>query len=308
MEVSFCSRVDHPSLYQLASVQLDAWPEHEKFLTKRFASGDQQKAERLAGLVLRLTGGDPTILAADYRWTCDRLLEEELYFRRTGRYRLTSFAEAEREVYSNKEYMTRYMNGLLLSQIWWGNHTGVINYYVDEFLVGNPPGYRHLEVGPGHGLLLYFAANDARCSLAEGWELSEASLEASRLALRRLAPEREARLVRRSVFDDSPVDARYDSIVISEVCEHLEDPKAALEGLRAVLAPGGRLLVNMPVNSPAPDHLFLLRTPEEVVALVSDSGYDIEATRAFPVSGYSEARARKAGSTISCVVVARSRA
>jgi 2-polyprenyl-3-methyl-5-hydroxy-6-metoxy-1,4-benzoquinol methylase len=197
------------------------------------------------------------------------------------------------------------MNGLLLSQIWWSNHTSVIAYYEREFLRDNVQGYRHLEIGPGHGLLLFFAAADPRCSLASGWDLSEASLDATSQALDKLGVPRQATLVRQSIFDPTPTDERFDSVVISEVCEHLEDPRAALASLGRVLAPEGRLFVNMPINSPAPDHLYLLRTPEEVVELVRSAGYTIEATRFFPLSGYGEARARKAGLTISCVVVAR---
>jgi 2-polyprenyl-3-methyl-5-hydroxy-6-metoxy-1,4-benzoquinol methylase len=290
VEITFCSPAEHPALHRLATAQLEAWPEHEKFLRRRFGAG-----------------GDVARFVADYRWMCDRVMEEELHFRREGRYRLSSFAEADREVYSNKEYMARYMNGLLLSQIWWANHTAVITYYADEFLAGNRAGYRHLEIGPGHGLLLYFAARDPRCEAAGGWDLSDASIEATHHALRVLGAPREARLVKQSVFDAAPPGERYDSVVISEVCEHLEDPKAALANLRGVLAPGGRLFVNMPINSPAPDHLFLLRTPEEVVDLVRSSGYEIEASRAFPLSGYTEEKARKAGLTMSCVVVARPR-
>ena len=54
----------------------------------------------------------------------------------------------------------------------------------------------------------------------------------------------------------------YDSIVVSEVLEHMENPLAALS-LKKLLRPGGYIYVNMPANSPCPDHLFLIREPEK---------------------------------------------
>jgi hypothetical protein len=77
-----------------------------------------------------------------------------------------------------------------------------------------------------------------------------------------------------------------------------------LRGLRQHLAPRGRLFVNVPVNSPAPDHIYLLRTPEEAVEMVRSSGYDVLDHRFFPMTGHTEAKARKNKLTISCVIVA----
>ncbi len=293
-----------PSLERIVQAQLAAWPEHDDFLRKRFAATELGFAERVASLALRLAGDDLPRICADYKWMCERILEEELYFRRTGRYRLSTLAEARREVYDDHAYMTQYMHGVLLSHIFWANHTAVMEYYVDTFLASNPPGYRHLEIGPGHGLLLYFAAEDARSGAVAAWDLSAASLDATGHAMQALGVRRAPRLVRRDFADAVDDGERFDSIVISEVCEHLEDPRAALQSLRRSLAPGGRLFVNVPVNSPAPDHLYLLRTPEEAVDLVASSGYAIAETRFFPITGYSLERARKTDSTISCVVVA----
>ncbi len=291
-----------PALSRLLELQLRTWPEHEKFLRKRFETTDLLAAERVAELVLKLCD-DPELVTRDYRWLCKNLYEEELHLRRTGSYRLTRFEDAVREVYANTEYMARYMNGLLLSQVWWENHTRVIDYYAREFLPRNVAGYRHLEVGPGHGLLLHFAARDERAAELAGWDLSDASLSATRDALARLAVPREVLLEKRNLFDAPVGERRFDSIVISEVCEHLEDPHAALRSLRPHLAPQGRLFVNVPVNSPAPDHIYLLRTPEEAVEMVRTSGYTVEDQHFFPMTGYSEARARKNQVTISCVIV-----
>jgi 2-polyprenyl-3-methyl-5-hydroxy-6-metoxy-1,4-benzoquinol methylase len=296
----------YSALNLLLKQQLDVFPEHEKFLTKRFASTDFEAAERVAQLVVRISP-DAVKLAQDYRWLCERLYEEELHFRRTGGYRLSSFEDAIREVYGQREYMARYMNGLLVSQVWWENHTRVIDYYSREFLRGNRDGYRHLEIGPGHGLLLYFAARDSRAGSVTGWDLSDASLSATSEALRQLETPRLVSLEKRDLFDAAASDQRFDSLVISEVCEHLEAPEKALRMLLSHLAPGGRLLVNVPVNSPAPDHIYLLKTPEEAVEMVRNSGYDVVEHRFFPMTGATEEEARRKRLTISCVIVGTAR-
>jgi len=293
---------DYPALGRLLELQLRLWPDHERFLSMRFAAANLAFADRVAALAERVTD-DLERVATDYRWLCERMSDEELHFRRTGSYRLTTFEEANREVYSNAEYMQRYMNGVLLSHVWWDNHARVMEYYANSFLAKNREGYRHLEIGPGHGLLLYFAASDPRCSAATGWDVSETSIGATRGMLDRLGITRPVQLVRQNLFDASSSEARFDSIVISEVCEHLENPKLALEQLRTRLAPGGRIFVNVPINSPAPDHIYLLKTPEEGIQLVRDAGFEVESSVLFPMTGFNEQRARKMTVTISCVVV-----
>ena len=43
-----------------------------------------------------------------------------------------------------------------------------------------------------------------------------------------------------------PAGARYDVVVFNDVFEHLPDPRAALRDVRAVLAPGGVVAINLP--------------------------------------------------------------
>lgn len=52
-------------------------------------------------------------------------------------------------------------------------------------------------------------------------------------------------------------DACFDSVVLSEVVEHLDDIGAALAEARRVLRPGGRLLVSVPYLETIVDHLCI---------------------------------------------------
>ncbi len=293
-------------LNRLIDLQLDVFPEHRAFLTKRFADSDTAHLEfcdQLSENVFRIAGGDIKRIVADYRWLSDMVLAEELHFRREGKYRLSKFSDALEQVYANKPFMTKYMNGLLASQLWWRNHTEVLRYFRDVFLPGNKKNFTHLEVGPGHGLFLALAAASPNCAAAQGWDISEASLDGTRAALQAIGAPDTIRLKSINIFD-SP-QGQFDSITFSEVLEHLEQPLAALKILRGLLAPGGRIFVNAPVNSPAPDHLYLFRTPEEVRDMVAQAGLEIVDTLYAPPSGASLEKARKQELSISAAVIAR---
>ena len=177
------------ALKHVADTQLAVAPEQQKFFAKRFASSTEQDLvflEGIASQIERLTGDNLTEHARDYAWLCAEQLEEELYWRRNGKYRYSLFSEALENVYANAAYMKKYMNGLLMTQLWWSNHSAVIAYYVTQFLPGNKEGYSHLEIGPGHGLFLYLAASDPRCGSLTGWDISQTSIDMTRAALAKM--------------------------------------------------------------------------------------------------------------------------
>lgn len=295
----------HRQLSTMLDCQLAVFPEHERFLVKRFSAADDRELqflEHIADLVMRVAEPSIEAVCADYRWLAQTVSEEEIHFRRKGRYRLSKFSDAVAEVYSNAPYMRRYMNGLLVTQLWWRNHSDVLRVFRDVFLRGNTTGFSHLEVGPGHGLFLYLAATAPGCAFAEGWDISPASIEATRSALSRMAAPEKITLQLSDLF--APHERRFDSIVCSEVLEHLEDPAAALRALTKLLSPNGRLFINAPANSPAPDHIYLFHNPEELVTMMEDSGLRILDTHFAPATGATLERARKQLLTISCVVIA----
>lgn len=295
----------YASLNRFLAAQLATAPDHQRFFDRRLRNsgpGDLAVLDDISKHVAKLVGDRLPEFAADYAWLCEEQLAEELFFRREGRYRCGSFEQAFREVYSNAEYMKRYMNGLLMTQLWWSNHTAVMDYYRTSFLAGNPSGYSHLEIGPGHGLFLYFAAADPRSGEVTGWDISEASIALTYEALGRLGAEKQPRLELVDLFKGP--EGSFDSVVFSEVLEHMEKPREALEVIRSILAPGGRLFLNMPINSPAPDHLFNRDTPEDLEAFVREAGFAILDRTFFPATNQSLEDARRKKLTISCVFVA----
>lgn len=297
-----------PNLRDLVRRLIAYWPAHEAFLKRRFSDPDDPTlriADDIGELLAKTAVEDDTAFAG-YRWMCEAMFEEELHFRRTGRYRLSSASAAAVSVYDNVPVMTHYMRGLLVSQALWRNHSGSLGFYRDRFLPQVRGEGSLLEIGPGHGLLLYFAALRSPSLKLSGWDVSATSVAITRELLGKLDLEGRCELGVRDFLAEKPV-RRFDAIVASELLEHLAAPAEALQAFRTLLAPDGRLYLNVPVNSPAPDHIQLWRAPEEVCRLVEEAGFAVDTVELFPVSGYTEAEARRKALTISCAIIARER-
>jgi SAM-dependent methyltransferase len=306
---SFSTLESFPSLARICAAVLDVWPEHQQFLSLRFANPAEPAlpiTEEMAGLVVRIAGNDMPAFAVSYRWTCEALIAEDLHFRRTGAYRWTSFEDAYREVYSRADFMQPYLRGLLLSQVLWANQAAAFHFYVKRFLARMKPGADYLEIGPGHGLLMYFAARSPLIGSITGWDISESSLAMTRHTMETIGVQYPFKLELHNILEPPSVSGAYDAVVVSEVLEHLDRPEAALATVFQALVPGGLAFFNVPVNSPAPDHIYYWGSPFEVEELVRSVGFTIIDSDAAPTTGYSLDRALRRKVTInSLIVVAR---
>lgn len=311
--MKFLDQQTYPSLTKLIAEVLSQWPEHERYLEKSLAGRDpdlMRHSERLSGMIVRLAAtidGGLTTLARDYRFLCEQIvLPEELYFRRNGRYRLEKFEDALRTVYNDTAFMTRYMNGLLMSDVVWVNHCRGLQHYSENFLRGLKPGADLLEIGPGHGLLLYLACETPSIGSVSAWDVSQASLAMSKHALDVLGAKRPVKFETRNIFDPTIMDEKnaclFDAVVLSEVLEHLEQPQQAVRVLLHLCKPGGRVWINVPANSPAPDHLYLVSEPAQAEHLVRDVGFNIVDTAHYAMTGVTLERAIKQKLTITCII------
>lgn len=306
----------YPNFARILDTVLGQWPDHLKYLQTNLGERDDQLldfSEQLATIICRLADAGPQSLqdlAQDYRYLCQQIvLPEELHFRRHGEYRLKSFEDALRTVYQNAPFMTRYMNGLLLSDVVWINHCKCMQHYQKDFLASLPDGADVLEIGPGHGLLLFLATQQHQLGTLNAWDISDASLELAAHTLTTLGNQRPVQLEKRDMFaPDVLSDAnagRFDAIVLSEVLEHLETPQKAIETLHHLCKPGGKVWINVPANSPAPDHLYLVKSLEQVEELVQGCGFEVAQSVAFPTSGTTLEKAIQKELTVNCIVVGR---
>jgi 2-polyprenyl-3-methyl-5-hydroxy-6-metoxy-1,4-benzoquinol methylase len=292
-----------PSLGAVVDGLVRSWPAHAAYIGERFGASAPDHLRFCDGVARRILGIAGERLGEvfeNYRWTCERMLEEEYHFAMTGRYRHDSFAEVERTVYRDAAYMRRYTDGLLLSQLMWANHALALEVYERRFLPLLDETKDLLEVGPGHGLLLAAAGEHPHRRLY-GWDVSAASLAATERALR--ATGAEAAVLQRQDLLAATGDRRYAAVVASELVEHLERPADALRRLAELAGADGHVYLNIPVNSPAPDHIALWRSPEELFDLVAASGLRTVERHVFPMTGRTEPEARARNLTLTCVAI-----
>jgi 2-polyprenyl-3-methyl-5-hydroxy-6-metoxy-1,4-benzoquinol methylase len=153
------------------------------------------------------------------------------------------------------------------------------------------PGSRVLEIGPGRGgVLATLAAAGFR---VEGLELSEAA--ARRAAAASGVPVRVG-----SLREHARGGGVYDAVVARHVVEHLYDPGAGLQAIRALVRVGGVVYLAVPnVGAPQaslpgwtgyqPYHLHYFR-PATLVALLARRGFHVVARRTRePFSGWTNA-------------------
>lgn len=297
-----------PATHRIVEAILAEWPNHLRYVAKSLAARDaamMRTTEMLAEAAVVLAGGRLAEIAVHYRWTCDRLREEELFFHREGHYRLSTFAEADAEVYSDAAYMVKYMDGLLISQVLWFNHTASCHFFLTETPLLLRPGGRLLEIGPGHGLMMALALREFGLATATAWDLSKVSLKQTRAALAKLGYH-GCHFAVQNVMEVSAGAEPYELVVLSEVLEHLENPKSVMAPLHSLVRPEtGLIFINVPINSPSPDHLYLMQTPEDARALLTDTGFEIVREGFYATQGSTLERALRNRISVSACMLAR---
>jgi 2-polyprenyl-6-hydroxyphenyl methylase/3-demethylubiquinone-9 3-methyltransferase len=104
------------------------------------------------------------------------------------------------------------------------------------------PGGRVLDIGCGTGFLLERLAERGFSGI--GIDLSPESVEHATRRLAEIGASDRLSAVVGSAYE--PPAGPFDLIALTDVLEHLEDPRACLAALRAQLAPGGLLVISTP--------------------------------------------------------------
>lgn len=211
-------------------------------------------------------------LSDSYLFFLDEIFQETKYFWGHGKYRFEKFRDVDRAIYTNLDYMRKYMAGLALSGYLWASHVIIFQWY--RKMLEKLRGERYLEIGPGHGQ--YFAE-----AILSGGFKEYTAIDVSATAVRETS-EYVRQICRGGTYkifqQDCTVyeaEEKYDVVVIAEVLEHLEEPKKMLDSISRLLKEIGYLYITVPVNAPAIDHIYLFDSIESVENMVTDAGYEI---------------------------------
>lgn len=211
---------------------------------------------------------------ASYVSICKETFSEQIKFVRSGRYSATNIAEAHQTVQSY-EAMTRYMLGLAVTQFLWLQHYETLQFFRD-FLAERKVTGRYLEVGPGHGLNMLEAMRSANAATFDAVDISQASADIAKGVVSFLSPAgKHATFHVQDIFTWTPSQP-YDTLVMGEVLEHVEDPLSLLRRAASFVKPDGRLFVTTCSNCPAIDHVYLFRSVQEIRDLIGNAGCAIE--------------------------------
>lgn len=255
------------SAAQIVDLILRRKPMHRRFLTtavSRLEPAERQHADAYIDSLLR-DGQTPESLADAYLLIVDDTFRETMYFRQTGTYRYSSFAEARANVYDNHEYMHKYMLGLGLSTFWWINHVRLRRFFNEQLPTLIEIGGLYREVGPGHGIYFIDALRTGGFKQYEGVDISATSIDLTKRLLANHAwGELPAATLRQADFLQVASLEPSDVLVMGEVLEHVEDPGAFLARAYQATTSRARIFLTTCLNAPAIDHLY---NPESLSAL-----------------------------------------
>lgn len=214
-------------------------------------------------------------MTESYLKFCTYFTEERLYFVENGTYRYSSYEEAS-DLYKNQEYMNNYMIGLALSIYLWRIQRDGMRFFKDKCQKDTHRGGSYLEVGPGHGEYLVTAIENMSFDqyLAVDISLTAAQLTQSFLefALRGQQNLLNKVRVEHKDFFEFTSEEKFDGIVISEVLEHVENPKDFLIQVKKLSKKDTFIYLSTAINSPYPDHLYHFHNKEEVYSLFKETG------------------------------------
>lgn len=263
-----------------------AHPLQRRFLFESLAGLRDDEAHLLEAYVgYRLArGASLDQLTQAYLLIVNDTLTEQTYFQRHHRYRYSTFAEVQAFVYFNADYMVKYMDGLALTAFLWPNHRQMMRFFVDR-LPKQPRG-TYLEIGPGHGFYFMEAMRRTQHARFLGIDISPSSVAMTHeiIASGHFGHFANYEIVE-GHFLAFPGEGRYDSIVMGEVLEHVEDPRAFLEKIAALAHAESFVYVTTCANAPAVDHIHLFRSAEEVTDLVRSCGLEVVDQLLVPYAG-----------------------
>ena len=210
-------------------------------------------------------------------------MNETKYFveNNSEKYRFHSLEEVENQVYRNEKYMSKYMLGLQISGYVWSNHREIHRWWKD--LILNFSGENYLEIGPGHGQYFLEVLQRQQFKQYYALDISETSLKQTEEYISSREPYLTNYKLLQGDFFEIELKQKFDAVSLSEVLEHVENPEQMMRKIYEITTDSANIYVNVPINAPEIDHIYLFHTVEEVINLVEHVGYIVK--NKFVVTG-----------------------
>lgn len=193
-------------------------------------------------------------------------MREQIMFDRTGKYSCQDAQQAYRFIYT-QEAMRVYIEGLMLTYLFWPNHYAMMEFYQSHILKDKPK--KVLEVGAGHGLFSseLLREIDADVTIVD---ISPISIETCREMVPAGVDFNLTDYITWNIVDT------FDFIVMGEVLEHVDDPSLFLRKTYSALSDNGSVYLTTCAECPAVDHVYRFKTVDEIREIVTKCGFFIE--------------------------------
>lgn len=240
----------------------DIWAAEFEDLLQRMFHDDQALADAVRGYV-------------EFALDALRL---QTKFEKSGEYINKTYAEASSEVYANREYMSNlYLPGILFSHFLWPHHYRQKEFFRVAFLseMQRKDTQYFADVGIGTGFYSRLILANLPAVSGEGFDISPTARDYTERQVTAFGALDRYCVHLRDVVADPPVHVT-DWLISVEVLEHLEEPVVFLRALRRMLRPGGKAFITAALNAPNADHIYLYRSPAEVLAQLVEAGFTTE--------------------------------
>lgn len=197
-------------------------------------------------------------------------------------YLYSSFNEVNQAVYQAKGMEEYYLDGQLLSQIFWPNHYKMVQYF-KELHSSVLPSAIILDVPAGGGIYSYAIAKNFSYNKFLSVDISPYSVAYTKDLLRYANLEtRNLSVEVRDVYMMKDQNA-YDFISCGELLEHLECPEDLLSQFLLMLKDDGILFLTTAIWAANIDHIYLFRNVKEVREMIKRF-FSIKSELILPVS------------------------
>jgi SAM-dependent methyltransferase len=249
-----------------------------------FWSRAEEFSEKLISLI-NIKNMNIEYIIDSYLKMCSDMIKEQIKFRRSGKYSCLNASEANKNIYALETEMASYVYGLALSQFLWPNHYAMYDFFISESRkITNVNSY--LEIGPGHGLYLVESIKNFSDAIFYAIDISPVSIGISESISTHFAGTSKCRFKLKDVNHLSS--GKYDYIVMSEVLEHLDEPRIVLGKINKLLDKDGAFFMTTCANCPAVDHVYQYHNVEHIRTEIREAGFKIVSELSLPVGDFPE--------------------